>query len=243
MFSDHSEEHDQTMTIVLATAAVGSMAVLVASASEYRQALLKQHRAHKQPLSVEHQATANSDSNGSEDAVDRVVSELRASTAQLVDVREAHECEKGALSGAVLYPLSAICTGEALPHELRRDRTTYLHCSDGRRTHLAAELLRKRLGADAKSVVPLASGFNELVLYSRTAAGSRADAALLRPVMPPAKATRATASRNLRSFDPETFSLFRALQTSRDFAEYEQARPARTPGPALMRTACRRGAS
>ena len=229
------------MTIVLATAAVGSMAVLVASASEYRQALLKQHRAHKQPLSAE--ATANSDSNGSEDAVDRVVSELRASTAQLVDVREAHECEKGVLSGAVLYPLSAICTGEALPHELHRDRTTYLHCSDGRRTHLAAELLRKRLGADAKSVVPLASGFNELVLYGRTAAVSRADAALLRPVVPPAKTTRATASRNLRSFDPETFSLFRALQTSRDFAEYEQARPARTPGPALMRAACRRGAS
>ena len=47
--------------------------------------------------------------------------------------------------------------------------------------------------------------------------------AFLRPVSkePPASKSRGR-NRNMKSFDPETYQLFHALQTSRDYSEYEQ---------------------
>ena len=148
--------------------------------------------------------------------------ELQNDAAQLVDVRETHECRQGMFSCAVAYPLSAICTQDSKPPELHEDRMTYVYCSDGRRARLAADALIM-LGFDSQCVVALSRGFSHLCASARNTELEESDAALLRPVSMAAPVSKSR-GRNMKSFDPETYQLFHALQTSRDYAEYEQVR-------------------
>ena len=154
----------------------------------------------------------------------RLCAELQNDAGQLVDVREAHECQQGMFSCAVAYPLSAICTQDSKPPELHKDRMTYVYCSDGRRALLAADALIM-LGFNSKCVVALSRGFSYLCASARNTKLEESDAALLRPVSKAAPASKSR-GRNMKSFDPETYQLFHALQTSRDYAEYEQVRRA-----------------
>lgn len=161
--------------------------------------------------------------------VRRLCVELRNAAAQLLDVREAHECQKGMLSGAVAYPLSAICSDDSIPPGLHKDRVTYVYCSDGRRARVAADALAT-LGFNS-TCVALSRGFSYLCAAARNAKLDEADAALMRPVSSPAVVSKSH-GRNMRSFDPETYQLFHALQTSRAYAEYEQV------GRAIEHTPC-----
>lgn len=99
---------------------------------------------------------------------------------------------------------------------------TYVYCSDGRRARLAADALIM-LGFDSQCVVALSRGFSHLCASARNTELEESDAALLRPVSMAAPVSKSR-GRNMKSFDPETYQLFHALQTSRDYAEYEQVR-------------------
>jgi NIMA (never in mitosis gene a)-related kinase len=71
---------------------------------------------------------------------------------------------------------------------------------------------------------PLPEGFTDLVAFGVNKAPTAEARKLLRLVIPPKPADAEGVARSVRSFDPDTYSLFRALQTSRDYASYEKVR-------------------
>ncbi|UWF57022.1 DsrE/DsrF/DrsH-like family protein [Staphylococcus hyicus] len=83
---------------------------------------------------------------------DWTLSELEtlAKNQQLIDVRTAEEYELGHVHGALLHPVQQIET-----FDLPKDRTYYIYCRSGRRSHNAAEALATR----GYEVVNLDGGF------------------------------------------------------------------------------------
>ncbi|MCO4330640.1 DsrE/DsrF/DrsH-like family protein [Staphylococcus hyicus] len=76
--------------------------------------------------------------------------EILAKNQQLIDVRTAEEYELGHVHGALLHPVQQIET-----FDLPKDRTYYIYCRSGRRSHNAAEALATR----GYEVVNLDGGF------------------------------------------------------------------------------------
>ena len=148
---------------------------------------------------------------------------LVAGEAQLLDVREQHEFAQGVLGGAVLYPLSSMTQGEPPPPAFDAARSTYIYCARGIRVHTAVSILTT-MGYAEDHLHPLPEGFTDLVAFGVNKAPTAEASELLRLVIPPKPANAEGVLRSLRSFDPGTYSLFRALQTSRDYASYEKVR-------------------
>ena len=80
--------------------------------------------------------------------------------AQIFDVREREEWERGHLEIAKWVPLSTLQKGEELDPSIDRSLLTYLHCESGRRVNLAAPLLETM---NFEEVIPLKNGFEALV--------------------------------------------------------------------------------
>lgn len=76
--------------------------------------------------------------------------EILAKNQQLIDVRTAEEYELGHVHGALLHPVQQIET-----FDFPKDRTYYIYCRSGRRSHNAAEALATR----GYEVVNLDGGF------------------------------------------------------------------------------------
>ena len=148
---------------------------------------------------------------------------LVAGEAQLLDVREQHEFAQGVLGGAVLYPLSSMTQGEPPPPAFDAARSTYIYCARGIRVHTAISILTT-MGYAEDHLHPLPEGFTALVAFGVNKAPTAEARKLLRLVIPPKPANAEGTLRSVRSFDPDTYSLFRALQTSRDYASYEKVR-------------------
>jgi rhodanese-related sulfurtransferase len=98
------------------------------------------------------------------------ISELQAAltkqAAQLVDVRELSEWNAGHIAGALHLPLSELERAKTLPAVLKKDQPVYLYCRSGRRSAVAAGILKKQ-GYDARS---LTAGYEELKRQGITAA-------------------------------------------------------------------------
>ncbi len=67
----------------------------------------------------------------------------------LVDVRESNEFASVRIPGAVLMPLSEF---QASYHRLPKDRPLFLHCAVGKRSLVAAELLKRNGYEDVANV-------------------------------------------------------------------------------------------
>ena len=92
--------------------------------------------------------------------VDDIKASVLAGKSLLVDVREQDEWNAGHLAAAALVPLSALqANGEAAAKPLPRGKPIYLHCRSGKRSVVAAKIL-KDLGYDGRA---LAQGYDALL--------------------------------------------------------------------------------
>ncbi|MBY7664308.1 DsrE/DsrF/DrsH-like family protein [Staphylococcus agnetis] len=89
--------------------------------------------------------------------------ETLAKNQQLIDVRTAEEYELGHVQGALLHPVQQIET-----FDLPKDRTYYIYCRSGHRSHNAAEALATR----GYEVVNLDGGFLAIESASSTSSES-----------------------------------------------------------------------
>lgn len=89
--------------------------------------------------------------------------ETLAKNQQLIDVRTAEEYELGHVQGALLHPVQQIET-----FDLPKDRTYYIYCRSGRRSHNAAEALATR----GYEVVNLDGGYLAIESASSTSSES-----------------------------------------------------------------------
>ena len=86
--------------------------------------------------------------------------ELKAGTAQLLDVREFNEWKQGHLKQAIFASLSSLEMGDE--PDADEDLKTYLHCRSGNRVVPAKEYLEE-IGYG--EVIDLREGFDQLVAY------------------------------------------------------------------------------
>lgn len=93
------------------------------------------------------------------DQIGELKTALAKQEAQLVDVREFSEWNAGHIAGAVLLPLSELERAKTVPATVAKDKPVYLYCRSGRRSAIAAGILKKQ-GYDARS---LKAGYEELV--------------------------------------------------------------------------------
>src|SRR5579863_9106025 len=100
------------------------------------------------------------------DPLDVVQAGVAKKVALIVDVREKSEWDAGHLEGALLLPLSWLREGakdekfaDRLAQKLPAEKILYTHCRSGKRTLVAAGILRK-YGYDVR---PLKQGFDELL--------------------------------------------------------------------------------
>ncbi len=91
--------------------------------------------------------------------LEKIVEDVKAGKAQLLDVREPEEWNAGHLVLAKLVSLGDLQVGIA-PEGLSKELPTYLHCRSGVRVHSAAPIL-ENFGFE--KVIPLNEGFDELV--------------------------------------------------------------------------------
>lgn len=94
-----------------------------------------------------------------QEPIEDIKASILAGKSVLVDVRETDEWKAGHLAAAVLVTLSSLqADGPAAAKPLPRGKPLYLHCRSGRRSVLAAKIL-KDLGYDGRA---LAQGYDEL---------------------------------------------------------------------------------
>jgi phage shock protein E len=127
------------------------LAFLVASAAQRTTA--------DEPDAIEHTT----------DALDDIRRLIAKEKAVLVDVREEKEWKEGRLADAMLLSLSSLSPKLArksadeiakdVDERLDKRKIVYVHCASGKRSLLAAEILRP-LGYDVR---PLRPGFKELL--------------------------------------------------------------------------------
>ena len=91
--------------------------------------------------------------------------ELATGEAQLFDVREPNEAQRGMLRDAELVPLSQLQHGNPPkqivgPNPIDPDKVTYVHCAAGVRVYPAASIL-EQMGFER--VVPLQEGYMTLL--------------------------------------------------------------------------------
>ncbi len=94
--------------------------------------------------------------------ISKMLDEMDAGEAILLDVREQHEWDAGHLSLAQLVPLSELRKGkgmEALQTSANMKVKAYLYCRAGRRVHIAKPLLTN---IKFKKIIPLAEGYQQL---------------------------------------------------------------------------------
>ena len=114
-------------------------------------------------------AAADEDTKHTKDTPATVKQKLAEDKAVLLDVREKREWDEGHLKQARLLPLSELGKKlrepaylAELKKKLPADKPIYVHCKAGSRCVLAAEALRKELGA-GYDLRPLKPGYEELV--------------------------------------------------------------------------------
>ncbi len=96
------------------------------------------------------------------DSLATVQEKLADEEAQLVDVREQAEWDKGHVEGAVLLPLGRLAKQHddaTLAKQLDKKKIVYTHCASGHRCKLAADILREA-GYDVR---PLKQGYRDLL--------------------------------------------------------------------------------
>ena len=96
------------------------------------------------------------------DSLATVQEKLADEEAQLVDVREQTEWDKGHVEGAVLLPLGRLAKQHddaTLAKQLDKKKIVYTHCASGHRCKLAADILREA-GYDVR---PLKQGYKDLL--------------------------------------------------------------------------------
>ena len=96
------------------------------------------------------------------DSLANVQQKLADEEAQLVDVREQAEWDKGHLEGAVFLPLGLLAKQHdeaTLSKQLDKKKIVYTHCASGHRCKLAADILREA-GYDVR---PLKQGYKDLL--------------------------------------------------------------------------------
>jgi hydroxyacylglutathione hydrolase len=91
--------------------------------------------------------------------IEKIIKQVEAGSAQLLDVREPDEWSEGHLVLAQLTPLSGLREG-VYSDGLKKDIPTFIHCRSGVRVQTAAPLL-EQFGFE--KVIPLSEGFEELV--------------------------------------------------------------------------------
>ncbi|MDH5561332.1 MAG: rhodanese-like domain-containing protein [Deltaproteobacteria bacterium] len=72
-----------------------------------------------------------------------LVQDIKAKSAQLVDIREKSEWQQGRFQCAVNIPLSEIQSGTGIK-KLKRYDKVLLHCRSGSRVHMAKRILTER---------------------------------------------------------------------------------------------------
>jgi rhodanese-related sulfurtransferase len=96
------------------------------------------------------------------DSLATVQEKLADEEAQLVDVREQAEWDKGHVEGAVFLPLGRLAKQHdeaTLAKQLDKKKIVYTHCASGHRCKLAADILREA-GYDVR---PLKQGYKDLL--------------------------------------------------------------------------------